>query len=615
MIDVAWRIEDADWDADVTGAPRPVLSTWHFLRNSLRRKWLTWVGLAVVGGLLGVASIFLMPPPSTSSVTLFLAHQPGTEEGAAMNTDVSLLNTRAVANAVIADEGLQLSPEAFQSTITAEPVTNQILKLTVKAPDDAEAVARAGSLTDQYLAFRTEQMRSLTNALVEGSKRQIDDLQAQVDALTREYNHFSGTGVAGQTKATDILAQRTEVGGQITNLQRSVEDAKLQTAAAVAATHVIDAPKANPHSSLRAAVLNVGSGVIAGAALGMGIVLLRALTSDRLRRRQEVALALGAPVRLSVGHVGLPENRLARLTAGVWRGVVGWTRTLRWVLRLAWAFLLGWLASVARLLHLDRLTRISRVDNLWRRLGAYRRRLRVPLHRDTAPGLDRNLEALVRGLESVILDDEHGTAYRSGSTTADRSHAPVTVGLAAVNNADVGSLVVLALATRLQALGVSVFLVDLSESGAMATARSEDVHPTWAGGHDPADAPAVFRPSGIPGMSRGPASAIRGAVVDLREEEQLRAGWDRADLVLALVEIDPGLDVENLTSWVDRIVPVVTAGRSSAELLETIGELVRAVGLELPFAMMVGSDRTDESLGLLEASETRSDRPVFASQR
>jgi capsular polysaccharide biosynthesis protein len=614
MIDVAWRIDEEDWDSDVTGAPRPVLSTWHFLRNSLRRKWLTWVGLAVVGGILGATYLFLTPPPSSSSVTLYLAHQPGTEEGAAMSTDVSLLNTRAVANAVIADQNLALTPEAFQSTITAEPVTNQILQLTLKAPDDAAAVARADSLVKEYLAFRTDQMQALTNALIDGSKSQIDDLQAQVDALTREYNRFSGTGVAGQTKATDILAKRTELGGQITNLQRSVEDAKLQTAAAVAATHVIDEPRADPHSTLKAAILNVGAGVIAGSAIGMGIVLFRALTSDRLRRRQEVALALGAPVRLSVGHVGPPETRVARLAAGLWRGLTGSARTFRWVLRLAWAFLLGWLARVARLLRLDRWTKLSLVDRLWRRLGAYRRRLRMPLHHDRAQRLNLNLEALVRGLESVILD-ESGSAQRGGPAAADRSHGPVTVGLAAVHNADVGALVVLALATRLQALGVSVFLVDLSESGAMATARSEDAHPTWAGGHDPVDAPAVFRPSGIPGMSRGPGGATRGAVVDLREEEQLRAGWDKADLVLALVEIDPGLDVENLTSWVDSVVPLVTAGRSSAELLGTIGELVRAVGLELPFAMMVGADRTDESLGLPDAPETRQDRPVIASHR
>ncbi len=42
----------------------------------------------------------------------------------------------------------------------------------------------------------------------------------------------------------------------------------------------------------------------------------------------------------------------------------------------------------------------------------------------------------------------------------------------------------------------------------------------------------------------------------------------------------------------------MTAGRCSAERLSTAAELVRSAGLELAFAVMVGSDRTDESLGL-----------------
>jgi hypothetical protein len=85
-----------------------------------------------------------------------------------------------------------------------------------------------------------------------------------------------------------------------------------------------------------------------------------------------------------------------------------------------------------------------------------------------------------------------------------------------------------------------------------------------------------------------------------------RGGWDAADVVLALVQVDPGIDVENLRSWVDRVVPLVSAGRSTAELLETTAELIRTAGLSLPFAMMVGSDAFDESLGLVDPAAPES---------
>ena len=52
-------------------------------------------------------------------------------------------------------------------------------------------------------------------------------------------------------------------------------------------------------------MIYVGTGLIAGLALGLFIVVVRALVSDRLRRRDDVARALGAPVKLSVGRVRL----------------------------------------------------------------------------------------------------------------------------------------------------------------------------------------------------------------------------------------------------------------------------------------------------------------------
>ena len=40
-----------------------------------------------------------------------------------------------------------------------------------------------------------------------------------------------------------------------------------------------------------------------GLIIGMAIVIIRALTSDRLRRRDEIAEYIGAPIRLSVRSV------------------------------------------------------------------------------------------------------------------------------------------------------------------------------------------------------------------------------------------------------------------------------------------------------------------------
>ncbi|QGN59149.1 hypothetical protein [Nostocoides sp. HKS02] len=536
MIDIAWNIEDEARDAELSGMPRPLLGTWHYLRNSLRRAWHTWVGLAVLGAYVGLAAVVLLPPVSTGTVTVLMAHPATMDPTSAMATDVSLLATREVAVRTVRDLQLGMSPEEFQATVMADPVTTEVLKISVAAPTDAAAVAGADAVTKQYLAFRAEQLRSLTSGLVSGYQARVTSMQQQITVLNQEYAQASQQGQAGQTQASDILTRRAELNTQITAMQQASEDATLQTDAAISSTHVIDAARAVRPSAKKAMALDVGSGLIGGAALGMGLVLFRALTSERLRRRQEVAVALGAPVRFSITSPGPLERR-------------------------------------------------------W---GRARQRLRA-----RAPWRRRDLDALVYGLESAIVPRGLTSELAKPEPTTPVPWA-ANVAVAAVgSNARVAAAVIAAVASHLRVFGLSVFLVDLSAGGALVRHVSR------------ADAAHVFRPTGVPNLAVGPRGS-HGPVSDLPVGHPLREAWDAAEVVIALVEVDPGIEVENLRSWVDQVIPLVSAGRCTAELLETTAELIRAAGLALPFAMMVGVDETDESLGLGDPLATRVATPTTA---
>ena len=109
--------------------------------------------------------------------------------------------------------------------------------------------------------------------------------------------------------------------------------------------------------------------------------------------------------------------------------------------------------------------------------------------------------------------------------------------------------------------------------------------------------PVVFRPEGVPSLSRGPVGATAGTS-DLPKTDPRRPAWDAARVILTLAEVDPAVGVDHVKSWADQVVLVVTAGRSNAERLRTTAELLRAAGLKLSFVIMVGADRIDESLGL-----------------
>lgn len=512
MIDTSWRIEDPDPEEPVVGSTSSGFVSLHFLRSALRRRWWVWVAAAVAGMMLGIAWTVLVPMKGQGTVTLLLTHETGTDPAVAMATDVSLLRTRTVAQAVIDDLGLEMTPEVFQETVALTPVTSTVLQIDVSGPDDVSAVARAKALSEAYLAFRSTQLESQSQALIDGYQALIEGYQEKAAKLSGQYDALTAKGVDSQSLAADVLSQRAGVIGQISRAQQLIEDTRLQSNSIVEASHVLDAPSAVPQSGLKRAVINTMAGLIGGLAVGIGLVLFQALTSGRLRRRDEVALALAAPVRFSAGHI-----------SG----------------RRAW----------------------------WRRTGSR-----------SSP--EHGLEVLAQGLESALSAPKGRQARLS---------------LVAVDDAPDAVLVTARLAAHLAGAGKSVFLVDLSESGRLEAAVTKALDREQQGPRQVE--PVVFRPEGPPAFALGPVGAAPNLQTELSKGDPMRTTWNGADVVLTLAEVDPAVGVDHLTSWVDRVVLLVAAGRSSAERLRTAGELVRTAGLELVFAMMVDADRTDESSG------------------
>ena len=83
------------------------------------------------------------------------------------------------------------------------------------------------------------------------------------------------------------------------------------------------------------------------------------------------------------------------------------------------------------------------------------------------------------------------------------------------------------------------------------------------------------------------------------------------DVTLVLADLDPAVGADHLRAWTDRVIVVVTAGRSSAEKVRTVADLIRSAGLDLRFAVLMHTERSDNSSG----TGTSSDRPPFSFAR
>jgi hypothetical protein len=87
----------------------------------------------------------------------------------------------------------------------------------------------------------------------------------------------------------------------LTYVTQQLLDQQVQ-ASRMNSSRTLDAAAPVPVSLKKAVVINAGTGLIAGLFLGVAFVIVRALVSDRLWRRQDISHALGARVRLSTAR-------------------------------------------------------------------------------------------------------------------------------------------------------------------------------------------------------------------------------------------------------------------------------------------------------------------------
>ncbi|NYD55951.1 capsular polysaccharide biosynthesis protein [Nocardioides marinisabuli] len=491
----------------------PALVSLHFLRRALRRRWRTWAGCALAGVLLGAAIALALPPRSAASVTLLLAHPDGADPTMAMNTDVSLLRTRTVAERVVGELGLDLEPDELQDAVTATVETTTVLLLEVDGPDPAEAQRRTEAVARAFLDFRNETMAVQTEARTDRYRIRVEALQNEARTLSSQYEVLSDSGRRGRAEAAEVLTRRAQVDAQISELEQEIERTRIVEGAVAGASHVLDPTTTLDGRSLaRGLALDTTAGLVVGGSVGVGWVLLGALLSQRVRRRDEIALALGTTVRCSVG----------RVPARVPRGGI--------------------------------------------RPG--RRR--------------RALERVVDRLAGMVAPDVAPDA------------GPVRWAVGSVQNAPETTVVAAALAVDRSRAGRRVLVVDLTERGLVGRAVAR----LWTGS---GTRPVVLRPSGVPLRTVGPVPGTELAPSTVTEAESA------ADLVLVVVDIDPAVGLDHVAVRAERLVVVVSAGGSTAERLRTTAELVRAAGLELAGAVLVGADPLDDSLGLAPVDADEAD--------
>ena len=502
----------------------PSLVSLGFIRAAIRRKVRFWGALAVAGFLIG-AGLYLASPPVYQALTqLLLTVGPESTPGTAILDDLAIAQSRPVAEAALNNLGLQRSVDvtSFIGSYTATAVTDKVLLITVNASSSNDAVKRARALAAAFLRYRADQLEAQQRLVFRGLDQQVAKAKQQVASIRKQISTVSAqpSSAAQRAKLTTLQAERGQATSALAVLQQTVNSnkASIQTATIAQAngSQVLNAAAPlPPHSRLKHLLLYAAFGLIAGLVLGLGVVVVRAVVSDRLYRRDDVARALGAPVKLSVRTVRLSRWRPGR------RG----------------------LAAAQN-------TKI-------RRISAY-----------------------------------------LGSTLAANSRGRAALAVVPVDDPQVAAVSLVSLAIScVQQMGLRVIVADLRDGAPAArllgvsqagihTVRRDNVGLMVA--IPDRDDVAPIGPLGSESLA--PQSAACG--------EKLAVAFASADLLLTLATPDPSVGGEHLATWAPAAVAMVTAGRSSWTKINSVGEMIRLADMRLVSGILVGADKTDESLGV-----------------
>ena len=278
------------------------------LRTALRRRRRFWVTTALIGMLLGAALHTIVPTKDVAVARLYLLEPAVGQPGQAMQDDLGLLQTQAVVDRTkaILSAGGEGTPvlSAYKGSV-ASP---SIMLLKVDGSSPAAAVAEGNALAAAFFSVRSGIMNQQLQIVVKGIQSQISSLNSQIQQLTAEIADipFNATGSQGSQRAS-LVNQLNGVAAQLSQQQTGLQQQQATTGSLNQGSRVLDPPRYQPASRKKTIVKDGLAGLVGGLVLGMMVVAIAALLSDRVRRRADIAALLGAPVELSVGRMPRPR--------------------------------------------------------------------------------------------------------------------------------------------------------------------------------------------------------------------------------------------------------------------------------------------------------------------
>ena len=517
------------YDDFAAGENRPVdfapgLVSLGFIKAAIWRSMRFLFAMAAVGLLAGVGYFASVPHSYQASASVLLTLSSYENNLTASVDNQAIAETSAVAELAMQKLGLKENAGKFLKSYTVASDIDRLLTITASASSPNQAVVNATAVGNAFLKFRADQLRGQNNLVLQSLGVQANQAKQHVSSIDAQLRQLQSqpTSATQQSQISKLQVEQTSAATALSTLQDAISGNQTSTAAQLNAaldnSRVLSVTPI-PYSKTKKLVTYGLLGVIGGLAVGLAIVILRALMSDRLRRRDDIAYALDAPVRLSVTSLGARRTLTPR------------------------------------------------------------------------PGraAKRNLD-----MQRVIAH-LHNAVPRG-------SQVPASLAIVAVDNGPVVARAAAALATSYASQGAQVVAADLSSGAYLAHLAGVKGPGVQTVSRDGVNFMLAVPDRDNP-VPAGPLPSATSSAQPAHAGDALIAPGVSADLLLTLVTLDPALGGEHLATWAANAVVVVSGGQSSAERIHGVGEMVRLAGMRLDSVILIGADKTDESLGLVHRSD------------
>jgi capsular polysaccharide biosynthesis protein len=284
--------------------PAGLISLGAIYRALRRRAWL--VSAAALAGLAVSAVLYVVVPPGYQAQTSILIMQnPAQDFASQMQGDVDLAQSVQVASSALRKLGLRENAATFANSYTVAAPTDQILQITASAPSAGQAERQANALAAAFLQYRAELLGIEQRVDVPTLTQQIAVVNGQLAVIAQQLAKASDLTPSAKRKAElhGLAVRQRTAEDAFGSLNYEVANYPVLTLSMIKGTAVLDAAAPIPPSRRHLALNSGLAGLFAGLTVGLGVVLIDAAASDRLRRRRDIARALGAPIGVTVGKV------------------------------------------------------------------------------------------------------------------------------------------------------------------------------------------------------------------------------------------------------------------------------------------------------------------------